>query len=217
MMRLLRFLLVLLTLVACTTQPPSPPSMLGGEGEARRATVTLANGTSQAAVVYIAFGADSVVVPTSLPGCAVTGPLTCTMQLAAHEQRALPLLGKYLNATLSFNAPVTCNTTKAELNLNNPRWYDTLDVSLVDGFSNKVKVEAGSAVLEVKSASGNEKALGVFPLGCDICVARQSPPCGMSPGKSGCKSGSQYKPDVPCQWQGAVKGGSTTTRVTLVE
>ena len=64
--------------------------------------------------------------------------------------------------------------------------------------------------------TGNEKVFGVFPFGCDICVARHSPPCGIKPGKEGCKTGSQYKPDVPCQYQGTVLGGGTAVTIALV-
>jgi hypothetical protein len=190
------------------------PSVLGAEG---KGGVVVANETGAATVVHIAFGADSVVLPARIPFCVASGPLNCSFPLAAHEERALPIAGKYLNATLTFGAPVGCGTTKAELNVNNPGWYDILDVSLVDGFSHPVKIQAsGSVTIEAKSKEGNEKALGVYPLGCDICVARQKPSCGMSPGKDGCKSGTQYNPVVPCQWQGTVMGGGTKVRVALV-
>jgi hypothetical protein len=105
------------------------------------------------------------------------------------------------------------------LNVNNPKWYDTLDVSLVDGYSNQIEIDAATSKGTVKlgppkGATGNEKVLGVFPNGCDICVARQNPPCGMKPGKDGCKKGpDQYHPDVLCQWQGLKMGGGETIQV----
>jgi hypothetical protein len=34
--------------------------------------------------------------------------------------------------------------------------------------------------------------------------------------KDGCKAGTQYKPDVPCQYQGTVKGGGGAVTVTLL-
>jgi hypothetical protein len=64
-------------------------------------------------------------------------------------------------------------------------------------------------------ASGNESVLGIFPYGCDICVARQAPPCGIPTGSDGCKTGTQSNPAVPCQLQGAVKGGGGTLAVSL--
>ena len=129
-----------------------------------------------------------------------------------------PVHGAWLNATFSFEAPVTCNTTKAEVNVNNPAWYDILDVSLVDGFNKalRIDVSGGTTLGPVWSIYGNEKSFGVFPNGCDICTARQSPPCGMSPGRDGCKSGTQYKPDVPCQYQGSTMGGGGSYRIVYL-
>jgi len=62
------------------------------------------------------------------------------------------------------------------------------------------------------AATGNENAIGVYPLACDICSASQNPPCGQSPGGPGCHAGTQYAPVPVCQAQGTVKqgGGSTT-------
>ncbi len=177
-------------------------------------TLSIANSTKAMAMVYIAFGADSII--TSWPACPTTSRLNCQMPLSAGVTAPMPLNGKYLNATISFNAPVTCNTTKAELNLNNPKWYDIADVSLVDGYSNNIEIDVGSTRLGPPNGKeDNEKVLGLFPLGCDICTARQNPPCGMSPGRSGCKAGTQYKPNVICQWQGSVKGGGTAVKVLL--
>jgi hypothetical protein len=152
--------------------------------------------------------------------CSGSG-LTCSFVLAKHATKNVPLAGKYLNATVSFDAPVTCGVTKAELNLNNEAWFDTLDVSLVDGFSNLVAIDAVSSAGSVtlgppNGVAGNEKVFGLFPNGCDICTARQTPPCGMTPGTDGCKTGTQYKPDVPCQWQGPTMGGGTQAAVRLV-
>jgi len=179
------------------------------------------NDTPGSTLVYVAFGADSVVRPADWKFCHATGPLTCDFPVAAGGKQELPLAGRYLNATLAFGAPVACGATKAELNLNNPAWYDVTDVSLVDGYSNMVRVTvtdpSGTKVLGPPlGASGNEKVYGVFPLGCDVCTAREHPPCGMVPGKDGCKAGSQYKPDVPCQHQGAVMGGGSKVEVALV-
>lgn len=111
--------------------------------------------------------------------------------------------------------------TKAEVNINNPDWYDTFDVSLVDGYSNDVEMTytppsgPTQTLGPPKGQTGNEKVYGLFPYGCDICVERQNPPCGISKGKAGCKTGTQYKPDVPCQVQGTVKGGGGSLEVRL--
>lgn len=183
-----------------------------------KAGATVVNKTGATAIVYVAFGADSAVKGWDF--CHITGRLQCKFPIGNGENQTLPTAGKYLNATLSVGGPVTCKKTKVELNVNNPKWFDIIDISLVDGFDQKVSItakdSAGTHELAVKSASGNEKAFGVYPLGCDICVARQSPPCGMSPGADGCKLGTQYKPDVPCQYQGTKMGGGTTATITLL-
>jgi hypothetical protein len=186
-------------------------ALFGGAG------ASIVNKSPGPVLVYVAFGADSGI--TSWDFCHVSGRLQCKFPLAPGEQQVLPTSGKYLNATISFGGPVTCGKTKVELNLNNPKWFDIIDISLVDGFDRKVSITAkdssGTHELAVKGPAGNEKAFGVYPLGCDICTARQNPPCGMSPGSDGCKLGTQYKPDVPCQYQGSKMGGGTTATITL--
>lgn len=228
--------LVALGLIACSKpQPardaapavapaaPAPdgavmPALAKAPPAAALSTVSVTNAAAKDEVVYVAFGADSVVLPTAWTFCPPASKLNCSFKLKAGATQALPLSG-YLNATLSFGAPVTCGQTKAELNVNNPKWYDIADVSLVDGYSNKVVIEVTSAGTTTKlgpplGAKGNEKVFGLFPLGCDICTARQSPPCGMKPGRDGCKAGTQYRPDVPCQYQGKVMGGGSVVKVT---
>jgi hypothetical protein len=170
------------------------------------------------ATVYVSFGADSAITADDWSFCTGSG-LNCSFPASGVVE--LPLDGKFLNATLAFDAPVGCGQTKVELNLNNPAWYDTLDVSLVDGYSVPVKVSATdvatgkSTVLgPVLGDTGNEDTYGVFPLGCDVCVQREAPPCGMAPGPlhgDGCKlKGTQYAPEPPCQHQGPTKGGGGT-------
>ena len=127
--------------------------------------------------------------------------------------------GKYLNATISFNGQ-GCGTTKAEINVSNPKWYNVLDVSLVDGYSNKVVItnkEPGGreAILAPVGRTGNEKAMGVFPFGCDICVAMQHPPCGIVPGGPGCHAGTQYAPDPVCQWQAPVMSHADNSLIVV--
>lgn len=183
-------------------------------------TVEISNDTASDTVVYFAFGADSAI--TSWSFCPTTSRLNCQFPLKAHTKQNLPLAGAYLNATFSFGAAVTCGSTKGELNLNNPKWYDIADVSLVDGYSNKIAISITGAHGTVTKLgpplgrNGNQKVFGLFPLGCDICVARKNPPCGMTPGKSGCKAGpDQYHPNVPCQFQGSTMGGGSTVRVSF--
>jgi hypothetical protein len=44
------------------------------------------------------------------------------------------------------------------------------------------------------------KVFGVFPYGCTICAGIKNTPCGDA-GTGECKTGSESKPDVPCQYQ----------------
>jgi len=177
-------------------------------------TVVVSNESQEDVTVYVAFGSNSVIVPTSWAFCKNPSGLTCDFVLAKKTAIPLPLSGQYLNATFSFKKPVGCGASKAELNVNNPKWYDITDVSLVDGFNGNIEIEVdGTKLGPTRGAGGNEKVLGVFPYGCDICVARQSPPCGIKPGIEGCKTGSQYNPDVPCQHQGTKMGDGSSIRV----
>jgi hypothetical protein len=217
-------LLTVIALLATTSCQSSCRCSRRGVGPApvpikTQTTVSVGNDTEADTTVYLAFGANSVVLPASTGWsfCAPTSSLTCGFKLAAHQAQELPLAGQYLNVTIAFDAGVGCGSTKAELNVNNPAWYDTLDVSLVDGFSNKIAITSGSTKIGPPvGKNGNEKVFGVFPYGCDVCVARQAPPCGIPAGGSGCKSGTQYKPDVACQYQGPTMGGGSIVRVALV-
>ena len=192
---------ILLAIASCHCGPPPTTAT----------TASVHNGTGVAATVYVAFGSDSKITADDWAFC--TGSdLNCNFPLGAGATQDLPG-ADYLNATLAFNEAVGCGVTKAEVNINNPAWYDILDVSLVDGYSNDVQITAtptGKSAIQLgppKGQTGNEKVYGLFPYGCDICVERQNPPCGISKGKSGCKAGTQYDPDVICQWQGPTKGG----------
>ena len=217
-MTLLRLGFLVAFFTGCSGCPPTPgPTATGTQ-------VTLTN-LQVATTVYVAFGADSKIQAADWASfCTPNGALNCSFSLT--DSQALPnAQGAYLNATIAFGSPVGCGATKAELNVNNPAWYDTFDVSLVDGYSNKVgmvytppaSADAGAPVAlgPPVGATGNEKVLGVFPFGCDICVAKQNPPCNIPKGTDGCKAGTQNNPTPPCQVQGAVKGGGGALEVVL--
>lgn len=115
-----------------------------------------------------------------------------------------------------------CGSTKAEANVNSPAWYDTTDISLVDGFNEQVMMTVTDSTGEKKlgpviSAEGNEDNFGVFPLGCDGCSLRIDPPCGQSAGGPGCHGGTQYDPKPVCQYQSGAKGGSSAVVVMLID
>jgi len=203
-----------------STSSSAPTSKLtsapAGVQAATPTSLTLSNKTGASAIVNVSFGSDSVINATNWPFCAATSPLVCSFTMAANEDKMMPSSG-YLNATLAINGPVGCGSTKAELNLNNPAWYDVADVSLVDGYSNKISITANGTILGPPNGKeGNEKVFGLYPLGCDICTARQSPPCGIPAGGPGCHGGTQYAPVPPCQYQGPSKGGGGAVVVTAL-
>lgn len=173
----------------------------------------MSNLTDASAQVNISVGSDSVVLPSTWDFCHVDAGLMCSFKLAAGISRALPTGGQYLNASIAFNSPVGCSgpsggPTIAEFTANNLNGYGTADVSLVNGWNAKVEILVDGQTLGPAKWQHNENVSGVFPYGCDICVARQNPPCGIpacgsSPNDGGqgcgCKPGGQYNPMVPCQ------------------
>ena len=198
-------LLLIFILTGC------PPPTTGTQVTLTSPTVT---------TVYLTFGSDSAIRAASWSSFfAVTAPLACNFVLTG--SKTLPnAAGAYLNMTLAFGAPVGCGVTKAELNVNNPKWYDTMDVSLVDGYSNTVEIDytppGGNTIkLAPNGQTDNAKALGVYPYGCDLCVENSMGTCGIPIGSAGCKGGTQYNPDVACQYQGAVMSGGGTLAVIL--
>jgi len=175
--------------------------------EAKNKHVRITNKQSAPASVYINFAADSVLKPTDLPFCEVMGPLNCQFTLAANSSQDIPNpQAKYLNMAFSFNAPVTCGSTKAEVLVNNPKWFDILDVSVVDGFNEKIQMNltpTGGKMTQLGppvGKLGNQKVFGVFPYACTICAGIKDAPCGDA-GKGECKLGTESNPDVPCQYQ----------------
>ena len=241
-MRSLLFVCLVLGLgLACNRGPaPAPPAELLQDVQQLPVDVTAASGLAAAVspadapsltttlaiandgtatTVFVSFGADSVVLPATWQFCLATAPLNCSFALPAHATQTVAV-NAYLNATLSFGGQ-GCGTSKAELNLHNPEWFDTADVSLVDGWNRDLSITLDGVQLgPTLGASGNASVFGVFPLGCDVCVARQSPPCGFAPsptpGSAGCKSGTQYQPAVPCQAQGKHKGGGGSILVKVL-
>lgn len=213
-------ILFIALLSSCSCPGPGPNPNLEPTPTLNGTQVTLTS--AQAATVYLTFGADSAIQAANWASfCTVTTPLACNFALGTTSQLLPNPTGQYLNMTLAFNAPVGCNATKAEVNVNNPTWYDTMDVSLVDGYSNAITINytpPGGTLTTLGppvGQTGNEKVLGVYPYGCDLCTDNSVGTCGIPQGTAGCKGGTQYKPDVPCQYQGAVMGGGGTVNVIL--
>lgn len=218
-MRALALVLCAVVLVGCPP-PPSPPTPgpAPDAGAAASTHVQVSNATDAGAVVNVSFGTDSTV-----KGWAFCTPTSsgCTFSLPASSTQPLATGGQYLNASIAFNAPVGCGATIAELTANNANGYGTADVSLVNGWNADVAITVDGLTLGPAVDGGNASTFGVFPYGCDVCVARSSPPCGIpstgctAPGSCGCKAGSQYKPAVPCQatYQRADAGSTLTVEL----
>ena len=176
--------------------------LLSGAAEAvdKNKTVRITNRQGTQAQVYINFAPDSVLKPADVPFCKVTGPLNCEFTLGANCSLDIPNpQAKYLNMALAFNAQVTCGSTKAEVLVNNPNWFDVLDVSVVDGFNEKIQINltptSGSMTQLGPPVGklGNQKVFGVFPYGCKNCAGIKNAPCGDA-GSGECKSGRSPSP-----------------------
>ncbi len=210
--------LVILACGSCRGCPPAGPDAgqdaspdgaaadAGGDASSGSSAVVM-NGTSAPTTVYVSFGANSAVGPSDWPFCGDGGG--CSFPLAPSASVLLPTFGAALNVAVAFDAPVACGATLAELNFNIPGWIqDTANVSLVNGWNHDVQigVAGGPTLGPTGGADANADVFGVYPVACDICVARSGPPCGYdaagctAPGSCGCKSGSQYNPAVPCQY-----------------
>ncbi len=187
------------------------------------------NDSASSAVVFATFGADSKIRPADWSSFCTAVPSGCSFPLASHATRDLPTGGKYLSVNLSFNAPGSCSATGVslgEMTLNGPESgkYDTTDISLVNGWNADLSIEVSNAKTlgPTHGAYSGRDTYGVFPNGCDICVAKQHPPCpwqhpcgGPDGGPGcGCHAGMQYAPVPVCQVTG-VAHGSTVTVVLL--
>jgi hypothetical protein len=176
----------------------------------KQKTVTIRNTQNQPAKVYINFGADSAFNSNDLSFCdpQTKTPLNCQFTMPALSPQAIPNPAfKYINMTVSFNQPVACGSTKAEMVVNNPNFCDVFDVSVVDGFNEKIQLELDSRpVGQVVTLGppvgqlGNQNVFGVFPFGCTICAGILNPPCGDA-GPRECHAGTESNPQPVCQFQ----------------
>ncbi len=166
--------------------------------------------------VFVTFGGDSCITQANMK---ISGGVTkcepsvnnsCVFTLANGERQEIQLELCRADLTFRFNSAEGCGTTKAEVNMNVPNWDDTWNISLVDGWNENVRIDIVTSDIGTKTMgptqgkTGNQRAFGVYPYGCDVCTARQKPPCGIEMGDSECKTpngvNNQYSADVPCQW-----------------
>ena len=205
--------------------PTVTPSPTPGQGKGTQVKIT--NQTSSQVTVFVKLYAGT---PWSF--CQTDGSY-CRFTIDAGKTQPLPNPdGGNLNFSASFNTKVyACaladgNTIhEANVNTDPNGTYDTTDISLVNGYNASVKTvvtSGGSSTTlgPVSSKTGNQQVLGVYPFGCDVCVARCKPGCSFIPpdnpipcptpatcgggcdhGNSECKMGTQYQPTHPCQYQ----------------
>jgi hypothetical protein len=207
-----RLLLALLLVTGC--HKATPPSWT----EAR-----VKNATRAKVEVYASFAPNSAVKGWDFCRSVPSG---CAFELPAETARDLPTGGNLLSVNFSFGKAGDCagtGTTLGEMTINTGEAKnDTADVSLVNGWNADVEVTISGAQTLGPTDGGASGAglFGVYPNGCDICVARQPPlacpwqtPCG-SPtdggAPCGCQGGSQYAPSPPCQQTGIAKGSVVT-------
>ena len=185
-------------------------------------TITIYNMTQNTITLYMVFqtGSGGYTLPDSFPGWTLTSnPLMITTSMAPSSPtqnpppNPIPLVVNFpcttqympINITADGLPQTGCSVTQFELNLcagGGPTYQDTIDISLVNGFNypGEIKPDSGNPIM-VCCPTPNSTNPGVFPYGCDICTA-QSPnggsPCPTT--NPDCKSGTQYNPDVPCQY-----------------
>ena len=199
--------LVILSLLAFAVFIAHP-----GVAEAKQKKVIVKNMTNAIAQVNINFGADSKINKSNLGQLcnqrATTSNLNCGFDLGPKESKEIPNPSfQMMDFSLAFNKLIGCGSTKAELAVNMPG-QDAFDVSVVDGFNEKIAMIFDNGQKQVKlgppcGVTGNEKGYGVFPYGCDICAGRLSPQkaCGpYPPGNTGCKTGTETNPGIICQY-----------------
>ena len=228
----------MLATLGCTPAPtPSPtPSPAPTTSVTPTATAMTAsspyteararNDSASPTIVFATFGADSKVRPADWSTFCSPVPSGCSFPLASKATRDLPTGGKYLSANLSFNAPGSCAATGVslgEVTINGAQngKYDTTDISLVNGWNADLEIEVSGArtLGPTHGAYSGTSTYGVFPNGCDLCVAKQHPPCpwqhpcGSPDGGGlgcGCHAGSQYNPSPVCQVTGVARGSVVT-------
>ena len=168
------------------------------------------------AKVFVTFGGDSCITGNNIKidgeagKCEPTLYGECVFTLAKGEKKEINLELCRADLTFRFNSAEGCGVTKLEANMNIPDWDDAWNISLVDGWNENVRIDIVTSDIGTKTMgptkgkTGNQQAFGVYPYGCDVCTARQKPPCGIEMGDSECKTphgvNNQYNPDVPCQW-----------------
>jgi len=227
-----RFFIVFF-LLALTVFFVSPGSV---EAQSKDITVKIINSQQKTAKVSINFGA----YPPNMPQRRAevksqfqkictnwTDEWSCNFDLAPSPTGiTFPNDKKWYNMSIAFNAPgnvIRCPVTQAEYNVNVSPGGDGFNVSLVNGFNEKIQMtfqpdgkgeilKTDVPVNAMGTQSGNQNKLGVFPSGCTICTYRLDPPRRQTDPNcpdynndwtTGCKAGGRDKeknPDFKCQF-----------------
>jgi hypothetical protein len=182
--------------------------------------VVLKNEQTDAADVYITWQGTSVYGNSDWDACKGQAMPYCKTSVGGKASVTIPNASKkWMNLNLSFNkstfgATNQCNATLAEVDVNNPNWYAVMDVSVVNGFNEKIQINAGSTTLgPAVGKTGNQNVFGVFPYGCTTCTALNGPPCG-DDGVAQCHPTKNGGPDPVCQYQ---MNASGTVEVILLK
>jgi len=196
-------------------------------GAAKTSEARVRNDSPTGTVVYATFGSDSAVKPGDWKFCEAV-PSGCRFPLGPKETRDLPTGGRYLNVNLSFDEAGSCavtGTTLGEMTLNvvsDGGNFDTTDISMVNGWNADIQIEVSGGQPTLGPTNGLDSGVttyGVFPNGCDLCVARHTVPCpwqtscgtGNDGGPPcGCHAGTQYAPTPVCQVTGVPRGSVVT-------
>ncbi len=205
-------------------------------------SITLNNNSGSSVTVYIVFatgltgnGGTYTADDLNNQGCVMYHADRCKFTIAGSRTKVLKFNkgGINLSAGLNQEPMGPCRTTMFEINMSpkdNPA-HDHYDVSLVNGFNFSIKIvpTKGTATTLVTKATGNQNAIGVFPLGCSECIALNSVPpawdnCPGNPSSCGahsqcysageCKTGpDRNHPNAACDLE-APTGGSYTVNIS---
>ena len=205
-------------------------------------SMTINNSSGKNITVYIVFatgltgnGGTYTADYFNNQGCTMYRSDRCSLVIAAGKTKTLNLNkgGIDLSAGLDREPMGPCPTTMFEINISpkDNASHDHYDVSLVNGFNYSIQIvpSTGTATTPVTRATGNQNAVGVFPLGCSECIALNSVPPAWEncPGNSSscgahsqcysageCKTGpDRNHPNAACDLE-AVTGGSYTVNIS---
>ncbi len=195
--------------------------------------LTLTNSGSDPVTVYLVFlggitgnGGTYTADDFNKQGCGIYGAGDRCQISVPKGSKTLALSKGCINISGGLGAEPMgpCPTTMFEVNFCDPSTdpdNDYYDVSLVNGYNHSVQIAPtlGVATDNVNSATGNQNANGVFPLGCTVCIAQGSVPptfanCPGDPSTCGqqCYEASECKSvDQGCVLQVSTGGAFTVT------